>query len=75
MAYRQLQDYKATIPPLFTYSALLAISDGDRTRVGSLTAASDRFAPWRALDDARAPGEPTLEALIHGLFPPGRWED
>ncbi|MEO1891854.1 MAG: type I restriction endonuclease subunit R [Alcanivorax sp.] len=75
MAYRQLQDYKATIPPLFTYSALLAISDGDRTRVGSLTAASDRFAPWRALDDARAPGEPTLEALIHGLFQPGRWED
>ncbi|WP_372612589.1 type I restriction endonuclease subunit R [Halomonas sp.] len=74
-AYRQLQDYKAQIPPLFTYNALLAISDGDRTRVGSLTAGSDRFSPWRALDNARAPGEPTLETLIRGLFEPGTWED
>lgn len=74
-AYRQLQDYKAKIPSLFTYNALLAISDGDRTRVGSLTAGSDRFSPWRSIEDARAPGEPTLEALIHGLFQPGQWED
>ena len=75
MASRQLEDYKELIPPLFTYNALLAISDGDRTRVGSLTAGSDRFAPWRALDNAQEPGEPTLEALIRGLFELGRWED
>ena len=74
-AYQQLQDYKAYIPTLFTYNALLSVSDGDRTRVGSLTADTERFAPWRALDDARAPGEPTLEALIRGLLAPGRWED
>lgn len=74
-AYRQLQDYREQIPTLLTYNALLAISDGDRTRVGSLTAGTDRFAPWRALDDARAPGEPTLEVLIRGLFEPGCWED
>ncbi|WP_048306469.1 type I restriction endonuclease subunit R [Halomonas sp. PR-M31] len=75
VAYRQLQDYKKQIPPLFAYNALLAVSDGDRTRVGALTAGSDRFAPWRSLDDARAPGEPTLEAFIRGLFKQGRWED
>ncbi|TQE99241.1 MAG: type I restriction endonuclease subunit R [Spiribacter salinus] len=74
-AYRQLQDYKARIPPLFTYNALLAISDGDRTRVGSLSAGTDRFAPWGSLEDARTPGEPTLEALIRGLFESGRWAD
>lgn len=74
-AYRQLQDYKATIPSLFAYNSLLAISDGDRTRVASLTSGADRFAPWRALEDIRAPGEPTLETLIHGLFQPGRLED
>jgi type I restriction enzyme R subunit len=69
-AYRQLQDYKDEIPPLFTYNALLAISDGDRTRVGSLTAGADRFSPWRATDDDRMPGEPTLETFIKGLFDP-----
>ncbi|MCG5514730.1 MULTISPECIES: type I restriction endonuclease subunit R [unclassified Ectothiorhodospira] len=74
-AYRQLQDYKDKIPLLFAYNVLLAVSDGDRTRVGSLTAGSDRFALWRALNDARAPGEPTLEALIRGLFESGCWED
>uniref|UniRef100_UPI0035B51C8C type I restriction endonuclease subunit R n=1 Tax=Natronospira elongata TaxID=3110268 RepID=UPI0035B51C8C len=70
-AYRQLQDYKENIPTLFTYNALLAISDGDRTRVGSLTAGADRFAPWRATDTDRTPGEPTLETFIKGLFEPG----
>ncbi|WP_423822060.1 type I restriction endonuclease subunit R [Salinisphaera sp. SPP-AMP-43] len=69
-AYRQLQDYKDNIPPLFTYNALLAISDGDRTRVGSLTAGADRFSPWRAADDDCTPGEPTLETFIKGLFDP-----
>lgn len=74
-AYRQLQDYKEHILPLFNYNALLAVSDGDRTRVGSLTAGTDRFAPWRGLEDAQTPGEPTLEALIRGLFESGRWAD
>ncbi|WP_019571484.1 type I restriction endonuclease subunit R [Thioalkalivibrio sp. ALMg3] len=74
-AYRQLQDYKEKIPTLFTYNALLAISDGDRTRVGSLTADADRFAPWRATDTDRMPGEPTLETFIKGLFEPGACVD
>lgn len=45
-AYRQLQDYKQHISPLFFYNELMVISDGDSTRVGSLTAGSDRFSPW-----------------------------
>nr|WTA67196.1 type I restriction endonuclease subunit R [Micromonospora sp. NBC_00855] len=69
-AYRQLQEYKRTIPPLFTYNEIMVTSDGDLTRVGSLTAGADRFSPWRAIDDARRPGRPSLEALIHSLFRP-----
>lgn len=67
-AYRQLQDYKRSIPALFVYNELLVVSDGDSTRVGSLTAGADRFAPWRGLEDCRRPGRPTLEGLIHGLL-------
>jgi len=69
-AYRQLQDYKQHVPPLFTYNELLVISDGDTTRVGSLTAGTDRFSPWRAIEDYREPGRPLLEVLIKGLFQP-----
>ena len=34
-------------PTLFVSNALPAISNGDSTRVGSLTADADRFVRWR----------------------------
>lgn len=71
-AYRQLQDYKQHIPSLFTYNELMVISDGDSTRAGSLTAGSDRFSPWRSIEDARQPGLPHLDVLIKSLFEPTR---
>jgi type I restriction enzyme R subunit len=74
-AFRQLQDYKDSIPPLFVYNELLAISDGDSTRVGSLTADADRFSPWRSIEDYRNPGRHVLEVLIKALFDPGRLVD
>ena len=74
-AYRQLQDYKQHVPPLFHYNELLAVSDGDSTRVGSLTAGSDRFSSWRSIEDCRKPGRPHLEGLIKGLFEPTRLLD
>lgn len=43
-AFRQVQDYKREIPTLYAYNELIAISDGDTTRVGSVTSGSDRFA-------------------------------
>lgn len=69
-AYDQLQDYKTAIPALFAYNEILVISDGDQSRVGSLTADQDRFTPWRSIKDDRYPGEPTLENVITGLFSP-----
>ncbi len=74
-AFRQLKDYKQTIPGLFVYNALMVISDGDSTRVGSLTSDADRFAPWRSIEDYRQPGRHLLEVLIKGLFPATRLTD
>jgi type I restriction enzyme R subunit len=69
-AYAQLQDYRTAIPALFAYNELLVISDGDQSRVGSVTADQDRFTPWRAIDDDRSPGPATLENVIASLFRP-----
>ena len=69
-AFDQFEDYKATIPALFAYNEILVISDGDQSRVGSLTADRDRFTPWRSIKDDRFPGDPTLENVITGLFRP-----
>lgn len=74
-AYEQIQDYKEHIPSLFLYNELIAVSDGDSTRVGSLTAGLDRFSPWRSVEDSGHPGEPNLEVLIKGLFEPARLMD
>jgi type I restriction enzyme, R subunit len=46
-AYNQLQTYKREIPSLFTYNALLVISDGLQARAGSLTADFSRFSTWK----------------------------
>ncbi|MGB6016185.1 MAG: type I restriction endonuclease subunit R [Nodosilinea sp.] len=46
-AYNQLQTYKREIPSLFTYNALLIISDGLSARAGSLSADYTRFSQWK----------------------------
>jgi type I restriction enzyme R subunit len=46
-AYNQLQTYKNQISSLFTYNALLIISDGLSARAGSLTAGFNRFSAWK----------------------------
>jgi type I restriction enzyme R subunit len=71
-AYNQLQTYKAVLPQLFQFNALLVASDGFRARVGSLTAGYDRFQPWKTIDGQRvAPNVmPEIEVLIRGLLRP-----
>lgn len=69
-AYDQLLEYKSAIPALFAYNEIMVVSDGDQSRVGSLTADRDRFTPWRSVKDDRFPGQPTLENVISGLFAP-----
>lgn len=46
-AFDQLATYKQEIPSLFTYNALLIISDGLDARAGSLSASYSRFATWK----------------------------
>jgi type I restriction enzyme R subunit len=68
-AYKQLQTYQKQIPSLFTYNALLVISDGE-ARVGTISAGLERFAPWRTVDgqEVVAPGTLELLTLLHGVF-------
>jgi type I restriction enzyme, R subunit len=69
-AFNQLQTYKAQIPSLFRTNAVLVTSDGITARIGSLTADSERFMPWRTTDGKviAAKGQPELQVLIEGIF-------
>jgi type I restriction enzyme R subunit len=69
-AFSQIQTYKAQIPSLFTYNELLIISDGLEARVGSLTADTERFMPWRTIEgEGLAPSSlPQLQVVIQGFL-------
>jgi len=69
-AFNQLQTYKAEIPALFVYNALLIISDGLEARVGSLSADREWFMPWRTIEgEELAPAStPQLQVVIQGVF-------
>jgi hypothetical protein len=76
-AFNQLQTYKQDVPGLFTYNALLIISDGLEARTGTLTSGWDRFMPWRTIDgdDVAPKGSVELEVLIKGIFEKHRFLD
>ena len=65
-AIARLDRYLRAAPDLFVANMILVASDGLLTRVGSITSGRQRFMPWRPATG----GEPTLEALIRGVFEP-----
>ena len=69
-AFRQIQTYKQEIPALFTYNEAIVISDGLEARIGSLTADTEWFLPWRTIEgEDEAPStDLELEVLIRGAF-------
>jgi type I restriction enzyme, R subunit len=48
-AFQQLQTYKAELPTLFAFNAVLVVSDGVQARIGTLTAGREWFKPWRTI--------------------------
>ena len=76
-AYAQLQTYKAEIPSLLHYNAVLVVSDGLQARMGSVTANQEWFKVWRTIDGQRdaASGSLELETLIRGVFERQRFLD
>jgi len=69
-AFNQLQTYKVQISALFAYNGLLIASDGLQARIGSLTANTEWFKPWRTIEgDSEAPRSLLeLEVLVRGVF-------
>jgi type I restriction enzyme, R subunit len=65
-AIDQVSRYMRRAPDLFVPNMLVVASDGLLTRVGTITSGRQRFMPWRPAMG----GEPTLEALIRGVFEP-----
>jgi len=69
-AFRQMETYKSQIPSLFTYNALLIISDGLEAKAGSLSAGLSRFLAWKSADGETEASHlvSQLETMITGML-------
>ena len=62
-----LRDYKDTIPHLFWYNALIILSNGSESRVGSLTASWEHFTEWKRIEGENEPGAVSLQTILKGI--------
>ncbi len=76
-AFNQLQTYKEQIPSLFAFNEALMISDGVQARIGTLTANSEWFMPWRTIkgDDLADTRLSELQVVLEGVFDKRRFLD
>jgi len=61
-----LTDYKDTIPHLFWYNALIILSNGSRSRVGSVTAGWEHFTEWKKVGSESEESRVSLETMLRG---------
>ena len=76
-AFQQCQTYKAELPALFAFNALLVVSDGVEARIGTLTAGREWFKPWRTVsgEELADPHLPELQVMTAGVFDKLRFLD
>lgn len=72
---KNLRDYKQTIPQLFWFNALIVISNGIETRIGTVTAEWEHFAEWKRVDSEKETPQSTIERAIRATSEPERLLD
>lgn len=66
-AYNEnLSDYKDTIPLLFDHNAFIMLSNGDKAKMGSLSAKYGHFNDWKRLAE-EDPGIVDFETMLKGV--------
>lgn len=70
-----LRDYKDTIPQLFWPNALIILSNGSQSRVGSVSAGWEHFSEWKKESSEEVAGRISLETMLRGVCTPARLLD
>ena len=68
-------DYKNTIPQLFWYNAVVILSNGSRSRIGSITSEWEHFSEWKKINKEGEEGIVSLETIIRGTCDPAKLLD
>ncbi len=69
-AYEQIGTYKQAIRSLFTYNAIVIISDGLEAKSGTISSGFSRFMAWKTSDGKKEASHlvSQLETLINGML-------
>jgi type I restriction enzyme R subunit len=70
-----LSDYRTTIPQVFWYNAVIILSNGSQSKIGSMTAGWEHFGEWKKINDEGEEGIVSLETMIRGVCEPTRLLD
>ncbi|MBE9009128.1 type I restriction endonuclease subunit R [Pseudanabaenaceae cyanobacterium LEGE 13415] len=66
-AYKKnLSEYKSKIPQLFWYNAVVILSNGSKSRIGSMTASWEHFSEWKKISDENETGIISLDTILQG---------
>ena len=75
-AYKNnLRDYRATIPQLFWYNAVILLSNGSQSRIGSTFAPWEHFAEWKKINSEGEEGIISLDTVLRGVCAPAHLLD
>jgi type I restriction enzyme R subunit len=75
-AYRRnLSDYKDTIPHIFWYNALVILSNGSDSRMGTITSEWEHFSTWKKINSEGEEGVISLDTLVRGTCELARFLD
>ncbi|MCX5971743.1 MAG: type I restriction endonuclease subunit R [Coprothermobacterota bacterium] len=64
-----IRDYKDTVPQLFWPNALVIVSNGSQSRMGSITAGWEHFAEWKKVDSEDETGRVSLQTMLRVCEP------
>ncbi len=70
-----LTDYKDTVPHIFWPNALIILSNGSQSRLGSVSAGWEHFAEWKKVGSEAEEGCVSLETMLRGTCGPRRLLD
>ena len=70
-----LRDYKTAIPQFFPYNALIILSNGSASRIGTLSSRWEHFNDWKKINSEGEQGVVSLETMLRGVCDPARLLD
>jgi len=63
---RNFADYKDTIPHFFHYNAIIMLANGEKAKIGTITAGFEHFHEWKRLSESDH-GAVDMETLLKGV--------